>query len=165
MNRASAPIAQRAKPSRPMTTAATIAEKQAKIVADYAELGDWEERYGRIIAEGKTLSALPDEHRVDKNLIKGCLNRAWLHAEFRDGVVEYVADSESTIVRGLIALTLRVYSGHTPDEILAAEPEFVSKLGLAENLSQNRQNGLQSFLKQVKLYAFALKRLHASESG
>jgi cysteine desulfuration protein SufE len=134
-----------------------ILQKQARLVAEFEALPDWEARYKRIIDYARTLAALPDEHRIDANKVRGCSSTVWLHASYDGGRVGYLADSDAVLVRGLIALLLRVYSGHTPDEILAAPPEFIEELGLNAHLSPNRANGLSAMVKQIKAYALAFR--------
>ena len=133
-------------------------QTQERIVADFEALGDWQERYRTLIKRGKDLGPMDEAMKSEERIVKGCQNRAWLHGAMRDdGVVEYFADSEAMIVRGFIALLLDVYSGHSPGAIIATPPSFIEELGLAENLSMNRANGLASFVKQIKLYALALQ--------
>lgn len=133
----------------------TIAEKQAALVAEFAALPDWESRYQRIIALAKGLPPLPDEHRVEGNRVRGCSSTVWLWADLADGLVTYQADSDAVLVRGLVALLVQVYSGHPPAEILAARPAFIEQLGLNQNLSPNRANGLTAMVKQIMIYAMA----------
>jgi cysteine desulfuration protein SufE len=136
-----------------------IAARQAEIVAELAGLPDWKERYRRIIEIGKALPPLADEHKREDNLIKGCQNRVWLHARLDGDRVVFEADSEAQIVRGLVALLVRAYSDATPDEIIEAAPTFVHELGLGDNLTMNRVNGLASMIKQMKLYALGYKAI------
>jgi cysteine desulfuration protein SufE len=139
----------------PCAAMPTIADKQAALVAEFAALPDWESRYQRIIALAKGLAALPDEHRVEGNRVRGCSSTVWLWADLQDGVVTYRADSDAVLVRGLVALLVQVYSGHPPAEILAAKPAFIEQLGLNQNLSPNRANGLTAMVKQIMIYALA----------
>ncbi len=136
-----------------------IAEKQQTIVSEFQELDDWQDRYRKIISLGKRLEPLPEEHRTDKNKVKGCQSQVWLHAGLDGGRVHFVADSDAAIVRGLIALLLQVYNDHSPDEIIAAEPTFINEIGLVEHLTQQRSNGLSAMIKQLKFYAIAFKSL------
>jgi cysteine desulfuration protein SufE len=137
----------------------TIAERQAEIVAELERMSDWKDRYRRIIEIGRELPALADEHKRDDNIIKGCQNRVWLHAALDGDRVMFAAESEAQIVRGLVALLVRVYSGATPDEIIEAQPTFIHELGLGDNLTMNRVNGLASMVKQMKLYALGYKAI------
>jgi cysteine desulfuration protein SufE len=134
-----------------------ILQKQAQLVEEFEALPEWEARYKRIIDIARTLAPLPDEHRTDANKVRGCSSTVWLHASYAGGRVAFLADSDAVLVRGLIALLLRVYSGHTPDEILAAPPEFIEELGLNAHLSPNRANGLSAMVKQIKAYALAFR--------
>ncbi len=144
----------------------TIAEKQAAIIEAFQSFADWEERYREIIHSGRDLAPYPDDQRDDAHKVKGCQSQVWLHAALDDaGLVVLHADSDAHIVRGLLALVVKVYSGHTPDEILATPPDFVDGLGLTEHLSQNRAFGLQAVLKQVRLYATAFKTLRDRSAG
>jgi cysteine desulfuration protein SufE len=138
-----------------------ILQQQARLVAEFEALPDWEARYKRIIDYARTLAPLADEHRVDENKVRGCSSTVWLHASYdksnEGGRVAFAADSDAVLVRGLIALLLRVYSRHTPGEILAAPPEFIEELGLNAHLSPNRANGLSAMVKQIKAYALAFR--------
>lgn len=135
----------------------SIAEKQAEIVDEFLAISDWRDRYRHIIETSRTLEDLPEELRTDNIKVKGCQSQVWLHASLHDGKVIFRADSDAAIVKGLVAIVVRVFSGHTPDEILAAGVDFVDKIGLSEHLSQSRANGLSAMLRQIKLYAQVLK--------
>ncbi len=137
----------------------TIEQTQKNIVEEFAQFIDWEERYGRIIELGKQHLDIPDEYKIDKLRVKGCQSTVWLHAKLEDGRVVYEATSDAMIVRGLIALLLRVYSNRTPQEILQTPPSFIHDLGLSDNLTQGRQNGLASMVEQIKLYAMAFSAM------
>lgn len=137
----------------------TIAEKQAEIVAEFAAIADWRDRYRHIIDLGRQLPDLPEAMRDDKFRVKGCQSQVWLHPSLEGGRVIYRADSDAAIVKGLVAIVLRVFSGHTPDEILASKPDFVDQIGLSEHLSQTRANGLSAMLKQIHMYALAMKAM------
>lgn len=141
-----------------------IMETQREIIAEFERIGDWKERYKHIIELGRQLDPLDDEHRVESNIVKGCQNRVWLHAWLDGDKVRFSADSEAQIVKGLVALLLRVYSGHSPDEIIAAPPEFIQELKLGENLTMNRANGLASMIKQMKMYAMGFKVILARQA-
>ena len=135
----------------------SIEETQQAIVEEFAQFDDWRARYKHIIELGRQVPELDDEHKVDGNLIKGCQNRVWLHAELREGKVHFEAASEASIVQGLVALVLRVFSGYEPDDILDAQPHFIEDLKLGENLTMNRANGLASMIKKMKMYALVFK--------
>ncbi|TVR08022.1 MAG: SufE family protein [Planctomycetota bacterium] len=133
----------------------SILNTQMQIVAEFEELESWEDRYKRIIQIGRELPSLPPEDQQDEHKVRGCSSTVWLLASLKDGRVHYRADSDAVIVRGLVALLLRVYNGHSPQEILAAEPAFIEELGLNTHLSSNRANGLSAMVKQIKTYALA----------
>lgn len=130
--------------------------RQEEIIAEFEGLSDWEARYEKVIALGKTLPEMDSTHKVEKNKVKGCQSQVWLHAQLdSEGRVLYTADSDAMIVKGLVSLLLRVYSEATPQQVLETEPEFIEKLGFSQNLSPSRTNGLFSMIKQIKLYATA----------
>jgi cysteine desulfuration protein SufE len=132
----------------------TIAEKQAKLVAEFEQLpGGWEERYKRIVDRARSLPAMPDQLKTDQRKVRGCSSTVWLYAECRAGRMQYQADSDAVLVRGLIAILLEVYSGERPEEIVATPPAFIERLGLNTNLSPNRANGLVAMVTQIKKQA------------
>ena len=133
----------------------SILNTQMQIVAEFEALESWEDRYKRIIQIGRELPPLPTEDQRDEHKVRGCSSTVWLLADRDQGLVTYRADSDAVIVRGLVALLLRVYSGHSPQEIINAEPAFIEELGLNTNLSSNRANGLSAMVKQIKTYALA----------
>ena len=130
-------------------------EKQQELIDDFAFLSDWEQKYEYIIDLGKELKGLPEEKKKEDILIKGCQSQVWLDAELRDGKIFFLADSDGILPKGIISLLVGVYSGHTAEEILAADFDFISKIGLQEFLSPSRANGLASMIKQIKFYAVA----------
>ena len=132
-----------------------IKEKQQKLIDDFAFLSDWEQKYEYIIDLGKELKGLPEEKKKEDILIKGCQSQVWLDAELREGKIFFLADSDGILPKGIISLLVGVYSGHTAEEILAADFDFISKIGLQEFLSPSRANGLASMIKQIKFYAVA----------
>ena len=133
----------------------SIKEKQQELIDDFAFLSDWEQKYEYIIDLGKELKGLPEEKKNEDILIKGCQSQVWLDAELRDGKIFFLADSDGILPKGIISLLVGVYSGHTAEEILAADFDFISKIGLQEFLSPSRANGLASMIKQIKFYAVA----------
>ena len=133
----------------------SIKEKQQELIDDFAFLLDWEQKYEYIIDLGKELKGLPEEKKKEDILIKGCQSQVWLDAELRDGKIFFFADSDGILPKGIISLLVGVYSGHTAEEILAADFDFISKIGLQEFLSPSRANGLASMIKQIKFYAVA----------
>ena len=133
----------------------SIKEKQQELIDDFAFLSDWEQKYEYIIDLGKELKGLPEEKKKEDILIKGCQSQVWLDAELRDGKIFFLADSDGILPKGIISLLVGVYNGHTAEEILAADFDFISKIGLQEFLSPSRANGLASMIKQIKFYAVA----------
>jgi len=133
----------------------SIKEKQQELIDDFAFLSDWEQKYEYIIDLGKELKGLPEEKKNEDILIKGCQSQVWLDAELRDGKIFFLADSDGILPKGIISLLVGVYSGHTAEEILSADFDFISKIGLQEFLSPSRANGLASMIKQIKFYAVA----------
>ena len=136
---------------------ATIKEIQDEIIAEFNDFDDWLDRYQLLIDLGGEQEPLPAEYKTDNNLIEGCQSRVWLQADYVDGKVLFSAESDAMIVKGIVSLLIKVYSGHTPDEILASEPYFVEAIGLKEHLSPTRSNGLLAMIKQMRLYALAFK--------
>lgn len=136
---------------------ATINEIQDSIIEEFSDFEDWLDRYQLLIDLGNEQEPLPEEYKTDNNLIEGCQSRVWLQADLVDGKVEFCAESDALIVKGIVSLLVKVYSGHTPDEILESEPYFVEAIGLKEHLSPTRSNGLVAMIKQMRLYALAFK--------
>ena len=135
----------------------TIKEIQDEIIAEFYDFDDWLDRYQLLIDLGSEQEPLPVEYKTDNNLIEGCQSRVWLQADYIDGKVHFRAESDAMIVKGIVSLLIKVYSGRTPDEILDNEPYFVEAIGLKEHLSPTRSNGLVAMIKQMKLYALAFK--------
>jgi cysteine desulfuration protein SufE len=136
---------------------ATIKEIQDEIILEFNDFDDWLDRYQLLIDLGGEQEPLPAEYKTDNNLIEGCQSRVWLQADYVDGKVLFRAESDALIVKGIVSLLIKVYSGHTPDEILDNEPYFVEAIGLKEHLSPTRSNGLLAMIKQMRLYALAFK--------
>ena len=136
---------------------ATIQEIQDEIIAEFSDFEDWLDRYQLLIDLGSEQEPLSDEYKTNNNLIEGCQSRVWLQADYVDGKVHFRAESDAMIVKGIVSLLIKVYSGRTPDEILDTEPRFVEAIGLKEHLSPTRSNGLLAMIKQMKLYALAFK--------
>lgn len=134
-----------------------IKELGKRIVKEFSLLEDWPQRYKYIINLGKKLEPLPEEHKIDENLVKGCQSQVWLWADFKDGNVIFKADSDAAITKGLVALMVRFYSGQKPEAILNNKPEFIDEIGMEQHLSPTRANGLASMIKQMKIYAMAFK--------
>lgn len=140
----------------------TIDELQEEVVEEFADLEDWMDKYQLLIDMGSEQEALPEEYKTEQNLIDGCQSRVWLQADLVDGRIVFQAESDALIVKGIVALLVRVLSGHTPDEILNADLYFIEKIGLREHLSPTRSNGLLAMLKQMRMYALAFKTIHNS---
>ena len=135
----------------------TINEAQDEIVEEFSELDDWMDRYQVLIDLGNEQKPLPESDKNESNLIPGCQSRLWLVCEEENGQLFFRAESDAIIVKGIVTLLIKVLSGHTPDEILAADLYFIDKIGLREHLSPTRSNGLLSMLKQMRMYALAFK--------
>ncbi len=142
----------------------TINEIQDEIIEEFTDIDDWMDRYAYIIDMGNALPPMPEEFKTPQYLIEGCQSRAWLHADLTpDGLIHFTADSDAIIVKGIISMLLKVLNDHTPAEIADADLYFIDKIGLAENLSPTRSNGLAALVKQMKLYAIAYKAKLESE--
>jgi len=134
-----------------------INEIQDQIIEEFALFGDWMERYEYLIDLGRSLAPFDVAHKTPDFLIEGCQSKVWLYPSLTDGVVTFTAESDALITRGIVALLVRVFSGRTPDEILGADIYFIERIGLRENLSPTRSNGLLAMMKQMRLYALAYK--------
>lgn len=132
-----------------------IREIQEEIIDEFSMFDDWEERFQYVIDLGKTLPLIAAEFKTDENTIKGCQSKVWLHSELQNGKIVFTADSDAIITKGIIAILIRVFSNQTPDDILSANTDFVDEIGLKEQLSPTRANGLVSMIKQIKMYALA----------
>ena len=140
-----------------------IQEVQERIVKEFGLFEDWTERYKYIIKHGDKLEPLPDEDRIDENLVKGCQSQVWLKAYLEGERILFKADSDAAITKGLVSLVVRLYSNQKPEDILSTNPDFISKIGMQQHLSPTRANGLASMIKQMKIYAMAYKsKLQAS---
>ncbi|MDE7135144.1 MAG: SufE family protein [Muribaculaceae bacterium] len=138
----------------------TINERQDEIIAEFADIDDWMDRYGYIIDLGNALPPIEEKYRTPEHLIEGCQSRVWLNAELNnDGKVIFTADSDAIIVKGIISMLIDVLSGHTPQEILDSDLYFIDDIGLSSHLSPTRSNGLLAMVKQMRLYALAFKEL------
>lgn len=142
----------------------TINEIQDEIIQEFADFDDWMDRYQLLIDLGSSQPKLDDKYKTEQNLIDGCQSRVWLQADMKDGLLHFQAESDALIVRGIVALLVRVLSDHTPEEILVADLYFIESIGLREHLSPTRSNGLLAMLKQMKLYALAYQARGGAES-
>jgi len=141
----------------------TIDEIQQEIVEEFSGFEDWMDKYAYLIEIGNELAPIDPKYKIENNLIRGCQSRVWLHQEFTDGRIIFEAESDALIVKGLVALLLRVYSGRTPHEILMSEPRFIDEIGLRQHLSPTRSNGLLAMVKQMKLYALAYEKISSKK--
>ncbi len=135
----------------------TINELQDEVIEDFSELSDWMDKYQMLIDLGNELKPLDERYKTQSNLIDGCQSRVWLQCDEKEGKLYFTADSDALIVKGIIALLIRVVSGHTPREIMDAELYFIDRIGLHEHLSPTRSNGLLAMVKQMKMYALAFQ--------
>ena len=135
----------------------TINEIQDEIIEEFAGFDDWMDKYQLLIDLGNEQEVLDEKYKVENNLIDGCQSRVWLQADYHDGIIDFTAESDALIVKGIVALLIRVLSGHTPQEILDADLYFIEQIGLKEHLSPTRSNGLLAMVKQMRMYAVAFK--------
>ena len=133
----------------------TINEIEDDIIAEFSDFDDWMDRYQMLIDMGSEQEALEEKYKTEQNLIDGCQSRVWLQADLIDGMVHFRAESDALIVKGIVALLVRVLSGHTPQEILDADLYFIDRIGIRSYLSPTRANGLSEMLNQMKRYALA----------
>ena len=136
----------------------TINEIQDEIIDEFSGFDDWMDKYQLLIDLGNEQEPLDEKYKVENNLIDGCQSRVWLQADFVDGKINFTAESDALIVKGIVALLIRVLSGHTPQEILDADLYFIEQIGLKEHLSPTRSNGLLAMVKQIKMYALAFNK-------
>jgi cysteine desulfuration protein SufE len=132
-----------------------INEIQDEIIEEFSVFEDWMDKYSLLIEMGNSLAPLDEKYKSESNLIEGCQSRVWLQADFENGNVIFKGESDAVIVKGIVALLIRVLSEHTPQEILDADLYFIEKIGLTQHLSPTRSNGTLSMLKQMKMYALA----------
>ncbi len=135
----------------------TIEEIEQEIIDEFSIYDDWMDKYAVIIEQGNALEPLDEKYKTPGNIIQGCQSRVWLQTDYRDGRLWFQAESDAIIVKGLLALVLRVFNGRTPDEIIGADLRFLKEIGLTEHLSPTRSNGLLSVIKQIRFYAIAYK--------
>lgn len=137
----------------------TINEIQDEVIEEFSDFTDWMDKYQLLIDLGNEQEPLDEKYKNDGNLIDGCQSRVWLQADYDEekNVINFTAESDALIVKGIVALLIRVLSGHTPDEILNTELYFIEKIGLKDHLSPTRSNGLLAMVKQMRVYALAFK--------
>lgn len=136
----------------------TINELQDEVIEEFSDFDDWMDKYQLLIDLGNEQEPLDEKYKTEQNLIDGCQSRVWLQADMEDGNVVFQAESDALIVKGIIALLIKVVSGHTPDEILNSDLYFIEKIGLKEHLSPTRSNGLLAMVKQMRMYALLSKQ-------
>ncbi|GAK88325.1 SufE family protein [Nonlabens ulvanivorans] len=134
---------------------ASIQDIQNEIVEEFAMFDDWMDRYEYMIDLGKSVPVIDEQYKTDDNIIKGCQSKVWVHADLKEDKVEFSADSDAIITKGIIAILIRAWSGQKPADIIAADTAFIDQIGLKEHLSPTRANGLVSMIKQLKMYAIA----------
>lgn len=134
-----------------------IKDRIAEVITEFNSHTSWEGKYKELINFGKNMPAYTEEFRTEDNKVRGCQSQVWLHSSFEDGKIIFEADSDASIVKGVIAILVKVYSGSTPQEILSTPPTFLEDIELKQHLSMSRSNGLASMLKQINIYAFAYK--------
>ena len=135
----------------------TIKSIQEEVIDEFLLFDDWMQKYEYMIDLGKSLPLINENNKTNDRLIKGCQSKVWLDAQLKNGKINYTADSDAIITKGIIAILLLVFSNQTPDAILSANTDFIDEIGLKEHLSPTRANGLVSMIKQLKIYALALK--------
>ena len=133
----------------------SINELQDEVIEEFSGFDDWMDRYQMLIDLGNELEPLDEKYKTESNLIDGCQSRVWLQADYHDGVIDFQAESDALIVKGIVALLIRVLSGHTPKEILDTDLYFIDRIGLHDHLSPTRSNGLLAMVKQMRMYAVA----------
>ena len=140
----------------------TINEIQDEIIEEFAEFDDWMDKYQLLITMGEEQEPLPAELKTEQNLIDGCQSRVWLVCDEREGKLQFRAESDALIVKGIMSLLIRVVTDHTAQEILDADLYFITQIGLTEHLSPTRSNGLLAMVKQIRMYALAFSQLNKS---
>lgn len=141
----------------------TIKETEDIIISEFSGFEDWMDKYQYLVEMGRSLPLINPQYRTENYLITGCQSQVWLHASMENGLVNFTADSDAIITKGIVYLLIRVLSGHSPDEILNAGLSFIDQIGLKDHLSPTRANGLLSMVKQMKLYALAFKTKNESK--
>ncbi len=142
----------------------TIDQVQREIIEEFTLFDDWMDKYNHLIDLSKTLPEIDSKYKTEDNLIKGCQSKVWLHSEYSDGKVYFYADSDAIITKGIIAILIRVMSGRRPEELVNADLFFIDEIGLRENLSPTRANGLAAMVKQMKMYALAYQTKEQKKS-
>ena len=136
----------------------SINERQDEIIEEFQDFDDWMDKYQLLIDLGNDQEPLDEKYKVESNLIDGCQSRVWLQADYSDGKIHFQAESDALIVKGIVALLIRVLNDSTPQEILDADLYFIEQIGLKEHLSPTRSNGLLAMVKQMRMYALAFSQ-------
>jgi cysteine desulfuration protein SufE len=139
----------------------TINEIQEEIISEFSAFEDWMDKYAYLIEIGNELAPIDVQHKTEQNIIRGCQSQVWINAEYVDGKLIYQGESDALIVKGLVALMLRVVNEQSPTDIMNFDFHFIDKIGLKEHLSPTRSNGLLAMVKQIKLYAVAYNKLNS----
>ncbi|MBE0646445.1 MAG: SufE family protein [Bacteroidales bacterium] len=142
----------------------TISEIEAEIVSEFSLFEDWMDKYNYLIELGKSLPVIDPKYKTEQYIISGCQSQVWLHAEYREGKVVYTADSDAIITKGIVSLLIRVLANQSPKDIVEANLDFIDTIGLREHLSPTRSNGLNSMIKQMKLYAVVFQQKYGERS-
>lgn len=135
-----------------------IKEIQDQIVEEFDIFDSWMDKYEYLIELGKSVPVIDNINKTDDNIIKGCQSKVWLHAQENDGIIEFSADSDAIITKGIVSLLIRTFSNQRPDDIINASLDFIDKIGLRQHLSANRANGLNNMIKKIKFYAIAFSK-------
>jgi len=143
----------------------TLKETQDDIIEEFSIFDDWLDRYNYLIELGGELKPIEEGLKTTENLINGCQSKVWLDVGFQDGKIVYEADSDAIIVKGIVALLVKVLNNRTPDEILETDLYFIDAIGLKQNLSPTRSNGLVAMVKKMRLYALAYQAKYKNISG
>jgi len=139
----------------------SIEEIQQEIISEFSALEDWMDKYSFLIELGNNLPPMDEKHKTEQTIIRGCQSQVWINAEFHDGKIFFQGDSDALIVKGLVALMMRVVNEQTPSSILNFDFHFIDQIGLKEHLSPTRSNGLLAMIKQIKLYAVAYQKMNS----
>lgn len=132
-------------------------ERISSIVSEFKKFDGWEARYKHLIGLGKSLEEMAPDHQIESNKVRGCQSQVWLFAELREGKIHFSGDSDASIVKGIVALLINIYTDRTPEEILTLDQSFIDEIGLKQHLSMSRANGLSAMMKQIQMYAVAFK--------
>ncbi len=132
-------------------------EKKNNLIEEFNKCNDWEEKYQKLISNAKKAKSLPEEFKTEDNKIKGCQSQVWINVTYEDSKLYFLGDSDALLVKGIVVMLTELFSGLSPDEVLAADISFIKEIGFDTHLTPSRANGLQSMLKQIKFYALAYK--------